>query len=153
MHRSLTGILVTEGAVDAITAAAVGWAERLGPRFDSAALERIVVLDPDGRDGLMPQVLDLYAQSMETHRVQIEQAARQGDAEGLRRAAHGLRSASGSVGALSLAAACLQLEHEASARTDGVSGACEALLGQISLVQQDVQRVLGLLQEAGDGSR
>ena len=86
------------------------WLQRLGAGFDRQAVERLLALDPQEALGLMPQLLQAFEESLQTHLLGLQQALEQGDVQGCRRAAHAVRSASNSMGALEFAAACHALE-------------------------------------------
>jgi len=84
-----------------------------GPRaglLDAQALARLQELDPGGRAGLVQRVLATYTLSLQRLLEQLAAARAAGDSEGLRHAAHTLKSSSASVGALELSALCAQAE-------------------------------------------
>ena len=84
--------------------------------LDAAALERLRLLDPEGRNRVLARVLGAFEASLVRT---LEQLAAQGealDAVALAGIAHTLKSSSASVGALQLAAACAEVERVA--RTD-----------------------------------
>jgi histidine phosphotransfer protein HptB len=80
------------------------------PVLDTASLDQLRQLDPTGGSGFVARVLGTYVRSLERHEAEARQAhqARQWDA--LSRAAHTLKSASASVGALVFAGLCAEVE-------------------------------------------
>ncbi len=78
----------------------------IDPRF----LDQFRQLDPDGGLALASRVMKVYLESSSEIALQIEAALDDGDTEGLRRAAHNLKSSSANVGAMPLAALLKQLE-------------------------------------------
>jgi len=67
-------------------------------------------LDPDGRHGVVSRVLGAFEGSLIRMLQQLEAQREGGDAALVGRLAHTLKSSSGSVGALSLARACAEVE-------------------------------------------
>jgi histidine phosphotransfer protein HptB len=78
--------------------------------LDAQALARLQELDPQGQAGLVPRVLATYTLSLERLLAQFAAARAAGDGDGMRHAAHTLKSSSASVGALELSALCAQAE-------------------------------------------
>jgi histidine phosphotransfer protein HptB len=78
--------------------------------LDAHALARLQELDPGGQAGLVPRVLATYTLSLERLIEQLKAARTAGDHDGMRHAAHTLKSSSASVGALDLSALCAQAE-------------------------------------------
>jgi HPt (histidine-containing phosphotransfer) domain-containing protein len=78
--------------------------------LDAQALARLQELDPQGHAGLVPRVLATYSLSLERLLGQFGAARAAGDRDGMRHAAHTLKSSSASVGALELSALCAQVE-------------------------------------------
>ena len=73
-------------------------------------LEQFRELDPSGGSGLIKEIMQMFLESTADTLRQIDQAAANGDADGLRRAAHTLKSSSANVGAETLSRLFLQLE-------------------------------------------
>lgn len=73
-------------------------------------LEQFRELDPAGGMDLVKEVVQLYLESAEDIVHKIERAAMAGDAEGLRRGAHALKSSSANVGAETLSGLFKRLE-------------------------------------------
>lgn len=88
-----------------------GLSTQLGPEFSPQAVTRLGALDPQGLNGLLPRLFRMYAELMHKQADALERCAHEGRIEGLREAAHAVRSSSLSVGAESFAQACLHLER------------------------------------------
>jgi hypothetical protein len=80
------------------------------PGLDSQALARLRELDPDGRQGVVTRVLVAFETSLTRMITQLEVEREGGDAGVVAGVAHTLKSSSASVGALSLAQACAEVE-------------------------------------------
>ncbi|MEW6293851.1 MAG: response regulator [Pseudomonadota bacterium] len=78
--------------------------------INTACLDQMRQLDPDGSMGLMRKVLKAYLDSSASLQAQVDEALAAGDAEALRRSAHTLKSSSANVGAEALAALYKELE-------------------------------------------
>lgn len=74
-------------------------------------LDQLRELDPSGSLGLARQIIRVYLESSGKGIGQIEQAIDKGDSEGLRSAAHSLKSSSANVGATTLSGLFKQLEE------------------------------------------
>lgn len=85
--------------------------EVLSPR----CLAQLRALDPTGADTFVHRVLNTYLQSLERQQRAIAQAVIDQDAHAVGTAAHALKSASASVGAMALSAQCAALERLAHA--------------------------------------
>lgn len=92
------------------------------------------LLDNLGGDvGFLKELVDAYLDSTPGLLAAMRQAAANGDAAGLQRAAHTLKTGSATMGALALAARCKQLEDigksgsldDAEARIDAAAAACD----------------------------
>lgn len=94
----------------------------LNPR----ALETIRLLPGANGAVLVGRVIAAYVDDTPKRLAQIHSAIQSGDADGLRKAAHGMKSSSANVGAESLAALCKELELIGRAGT--VEGADELLV-------------------------
>lgn len=78
--------------------------------LDAAALAQLRSLDPDGTNRLLERVVKAFDTSTARLLPQLRQAGENGDLESARVAAHTLKSASGSIGALQLSRQCAALE-------------------------------------------
>ncbi len=83
--------------------------------LDQGALGRIRALHRPGGPNLLAKVLGLYSSSSAALIDTLRAAAEAQDAEGLRQAAHALKSSSANVGALAFAELCKNLEQTAAA--------------------------------------
>jgi histidine phosphotransfer protein HptB len=87
------------------------------PKLDEQALARLRELDPDGRHGVMQRVLQAYETSLERQLAKAVEALAAGDAAAVGGIAHMLKSSSASVGALTLAARCAEIDRAVRAGT------------------------------------
>ena len=95
--------------------------------LDQPTLDRLRELDPGGAARLLPRVVAAYETSLERMLPDLA-AARAGDAlnlDAIRHVSHTLKSSSGSLGALRLAALCAEIETKA---RNGEPGGMDALL-------------------------
>jgi histidine phosphotransfer protein HptB len=81
------------------------------PKLDEQALVRLRELDPDGRHGVVQRVLQAYETSLERQLAKAVEARAAGDAAAVGAIAHMLKSSSASVGALTLAARCTEIDR------------------------------------------
>lgn len=79
--------------------------------LDTAALERLRMLDPDGRNGVIVRVLTAFEASLGRMLAQLAAQADPSDPAVVAGIAHTLKSSSASVGALRLAAVCEEVER------------------------------------------
>lgn len=87
-----------------------GAADNAAAVLDVACLDQLRALDPVG-GSFLQRVLQTYQRSLSTQEAAIGQAFGAGDAVALSQAAHALKSASASVGALQLSRLCAQMEQ------------------------------------------
>lgn len=80
------------------------------PVLDAAALDQLRQLDPTGGSGFVARVLGTYERSLARHLAEARQAGDAAQWDKLGRAAHTLKSASASVGALVFSSLCAELE-------------------------------------------
>ena len=113
--------------------------EPAAPLLDQSALENIRALERPGHPSLVGRVIDRYLLDVPKLIGQMRQAQERSDATALARAAHTLKSASASLGALGPAALCKTLE--ANARNGDIGGSA-ALLNQLDLACEHVARAL-----------
>ena len=81
------------------------------PTLDPACLEQLRELDPLGGVTFLRKVLATYLRSLDAQRDHVLVSGAQADWPALSQAAHGLKSASASVGALGLSRLCASLEE------------------------------------------
>ena len=96
--------------------------------LDAQALARLQELDPGGQAGLVQRVLATYTLSLQRLLEQLAAARAAGDRDGMRHAAHTLKSSSASVGALELSALCAQAE---AGLRDGQTAALASVLDRL----------------------
>jgi HPt (histidine-containing phosphotransfer) domain-containing protein len=81
------------------------------PVLDANSLDQLRQLDPSGGSSFLVRVLGTYARSLEKHVAEARQARDTGQWDHVARAAHTLKSASASVGALAFSQVCAEVEH------------------------------------------
>lgn len=101
--------------------------------LDAATLARLHDLDPGGKSGIVARVLRTYEQSLAATLQGLQAAQGRGDLVEVRRLAHTLKSSSGSVGALGLAADCAEVEALARDRQEQQLPAALERLGRDGL--------------------
>jgi HPt (histidine-containing phosphotransfer) domain-containing protein len=115
--------------------------------IDRAFIEQFRELDPDGGMALAARILGVYAESSGATFAEIERAATAGDAEGLRRAAHSLKSSAGNVGARRLAALLKDMESLGKdGRTDDARAGLSALRAEYA---RTLDTIHALIEELG----
>ena len=108
--------------------------------LDQGALGRIRALHRPGGPNLLAKVLGLYSSSSQALIEALRTAAATQDAEGLRQAAHALKSSSANVGALAFADLCKSVELAASAgHLDDACLLLEELLAEHAKVLQALE--------------
>ncbi len=113
----------------------LGESPDLDPVLDAACLSQLRALDPRGGDVFLQRVLNTYLRSLQLQSSAASAAQASGDSKALSEAAHALKSASGSIGALALAQRCAQIE-------DAVRlGELSALPGLVARFSTEVLRV------------
>ncbi len=114
--------------------------------FDEVAVQRLVELDPTGRNHLLERVTKMFAASVEKYLAQIDDANRAGDFKNVRDVAHTLKSSSANLGALKLSQCCVEIETVIRDQTGGDLG---PLIMELRAVADKVLIALPLLLEAG----
>ena len=117
-----------------------GAADNAAPVLDAACLDQLRALDPVG-GSFLQRVLQTYQRSLSAQESAISQAFAAGDTGALSHAAHALKSASASVGALLLSRLCAQMEQ---AVRDGQP---ELLPGLVTQFQEEAVRVHAAVAE------
>src|SRR4051812_11499774 len=113
--------------------------------LDHSAIEAVRQLDPDGQDRLLSRLIALYRDDSSQLLADIDNAMTAGDAEGVARAAHTLKSSSANLGATNVAAIARQIEHSAR------GGELKDLAGSVTKLR--AQRTVALSElEALDAS-
>jgi HPt (histidine-containing phosphotransfer) domain-containing protein len=111
--------------------------------LDSAALERLRELDPNGSSRLLERVLRAFASSASRLARQLGEARAAGDMQGIRHVVHTLKSSSASIGAVALARLCAEIE--AAIRSESYASLPErldAMDRELSAVLQAVTRMI-----------
>jgi len=111
---------------------------------DRVALDKIRALSRDAGDALVQKVINAYVGDTPRHLDGLRQALNGGDADGIRRIAHGLKSASANIGAARLATLSRDLEQLG--RAGSVDGAAP-LLSDMENEFQSVRQSLHALLE------
>lgn len=101
------------------------------------------MLDPAGGNDFLLRVLGTYQQSLKRQLDLLQDAARANDLEQLGRAAHTLKSASASVGAMTLASLCEVIEHRVRRGESGLDEAVSAFVEEAGRVNAAVATLLG----------
>ncbi len=91
-------------------------------------LASIRALDPGGGNRLLAQIVSAFRDNIPSVMIEMRSGLPAGDADRLRRAAHGLKSSAGNVGAETLAGLCRQVEDKA---RQGDLAAMDALVNEI----------------------
>ena len=87
--------------------------------LDTSAIDAVRQLDPDGQDRLLSRLIALYRDDSSQLLADMENGLKVGDAEGVARAAHTLKSSSANLGATNVAAIARLIET--AARTGDIS--------------------------------
>ena len=123
-------------------APATGKKARTGA-INIAFLEQFREMDPSGGMDLIKAVMRIFLDSAGDALQAIDEAVSTGDAEGLRRGAHSLKSSSANVGAETLSGLFRQLE---ALGKDGKLGEAQSVLGAMreafELAAQDIHQLL-----------
>lgn len=103
--------------------------------LDAAALARLRELDPDGRHGVLLRVLTAFETSLARMLVQLSAQLEDGDAGVVAGVAHTLKSSAASIGALTLAQTCADVERRLRE-------------GQSTALRGDIERLLAVGEAA-----
>jgi two-component system sensor histidine kinase/response regulator len=109
--------------------------QELAGGVDLTVLNDILQLDPDGEGDLIRQVVEAYIGSAPALLDAIESGCSEADGERVWRAAHSLKSCSGSLGAMTLYSTCHTIEAKAKA------GDIDAALTLVDTVRKQYNRV------------
>lgn len=119
--------------------------EKKSAAINRQFLKQFQGLDPEGGQGLIRQILQVFQDTSGATLCQIDQAVAAGDADGLRRGAHTLKSSSANVGAETLSGLFRQLEAVGS---EGTLEAAGPLLGEMrQAYAQATREIHELLEE------
>ena len=114
-------------------------ADDLPPALDAAALADLRQLQMPGEPDILQDLLDLFEAETPPLIAKMRDAAAAGDADGLKRAAHGLKGSSSNLGARRLAALSAELERLG---RDGTTEAAVPLLAQLEPEYERVRAAL-----------
>ncbi len=128
------------------SAAEAAQEEAIGSAINRQFLEQFRELDPAGGRGLIERIMRVFLESTAETLRQVEQAVAMGDAEGLRRGAHSLKSSAANVGAETLAGLFRQLE--ALGREDNLEVSRALLDEMLTTYGRTVREIHELLGEA-----
>jgi signal transduction histidine kinase/CheY-like chemotaxis protein/HPt (histidine-containing phosphotransfer) domain-containing protein len=87
-----------------------------GHSIDCSALERLRALQREGKPDIVAEVIHQYFEHTPALLKSMQEAASQGDSDGLQTAAHSLKSSSANLGAMKLASLCKDIETKARAK-------------------------------------
>jgi histidine phosphotransfer protein HptB len=112
--------------------------------LDAACLDQLRALDPSGGSAFLVRVLSTYLRSLDRQAELAAAARAEGDLENVARAAHTLKSASASVGALVFSRCCQEVEQRIRRQElQGLEPHIERLFLEVDRVRQAVQAELG----------
>jgi CheY-like chemotaxis protein/HPt (histidine-containing phosphotransfer) domain-containing protein len=111
------------------------------PPLNPRALDTILRLPGDNGAALVNKVIRAYLADAPARLAQMHAAADAGNAEGLRKAAHSMKSSSANVGAERLAGLCKDLE------TMGRNGTIDAVPHLLKGIATELNRVLAALRD------
>jgi CheY-like chemotaxis protein/HPt (histidine-containing phosphotransfer) domain-containing protein len=113
--------------------------------IDRQVLDQLRELDPTGGQTLVRQILQVYLDTSGNYLAQMEQAIAANDADGLRRAAHSLKSSSANVGAKALSEVFKRME--VLGREANVDGARALIRDALRAYTQATDEIRALLAE------
>ena len=112
--------------------------------LDLASLDQLRQLDPTGDSGFLARVLGTYVRSLERHEAEARQARATGHWDSFARAAHTLKSASASVGALVFSQICADIEGRIRKQElDQLDPQLDQFFSEAARVREAVQAQLG----------
>jgi HPt (histidine-containing phosphotransfer) domain-containing protein len=79
--------------------------------FDEVSIQRLLELDPAGKNHLLERVTRMLSTSVDKYLHQLEDAWRAEDLKTIKDVVHTLKSSSANVGALKLSQCCVDIEH------------------------------------------
>ena len=113
------------------------------PALDPSVLDSLRQLNQDGEPDVVKDVLSLFIADAPMRLQAIASAAAAGDAAALQRAAHTLKGAAGTIGALGLQAACRDVEQGAKAGDISVGRkSVGAVLAEFERVKAEIDQLL-----------
>ncbi len=115
---------------------------RPGPAGDAAALERLMRW---GGDALRTQIVEMFLARAPDQIAAALDAARRGDADGVRKVAHALKSSAGQLGAVTMQRICQDAERRAEA------GEGSSLVPLMQTLQSELGRYRAWLYDPAGG--
>ncbi|MDH3602863.1 MAG: response regulator, partial [Candidatus Tectomicrobia bacterium] len=118
--------------------------------LDHKTLENLRALQQQGRPDILQRVIQTYFANVHGLVDTLREAVSQNDATALQRTAHALKSSSGNVGALTLAAQCKELE--AIGRAHDMTAAAEALAAfetEYTAVCGELEALIAISRDSG----
>jgi HPt (histidine-containing phosphotransfer) domain-containing protein len=113
--------------------------------FDEIAVQRLLELDPAGRNALIDRIIKMFATSVDKYLVQLASARQAQDRRAIKDVAHTLKSSSANVGALKLSQICVEIEN---AIRDDNGLPLEPMIDRLEVEARYVVAALPLLLEA-----
>jgi HPt (histidine-containing phosphotransfer) domain-containing protein len=111
--------------------------------LDPSSLDQLRQLDPTGGSGFVVRVLGTYIRSLERHEAEARHAQSAGQWDVLARAAHTLKSASASVGALTFSQICADIESRIRRQElDQIESCLDRFFSEAARVRDAVQAQL-----------
>lgn len=107
--------------------------------IDPTPLEAIRALEEAGQESLLDTIINMFLEQSRELGMQIQQAVARGDADGIRAAAHSLKSSSANVGAMRVSALSSDLEE---AGREGELGAAQALSDRLQVALTEASAAL-----------
>ena len=110
-----------------------------GAAISSESLERLRAINPSARNGLLPEMIDLFLEDTPKRLAALEEVASQGSAREIAAAAHALKNNANHFGAEKMRAICSQIEEQA---LEGQSNVPPSLLLELAHECDRVQQAL-----------
>lgn len=107
--------------------------------IDPAPLDAIRSLEQAGQESLLDTIVSMFLEQSEALGMQIREAVATGDADGVREAAHSLKSSSANVGAMRVSALSFDLEE---AGRNGTLDNAAALADRLHLAIKEANQAL-----------
>ncbi len=112
--------------------------------IDPEVVASLRELAPEDEPGFVRELIDAYRDDAVVHLAGIKESLKSNDAEGLRKAAHTLKSSSANVGAVQVSRLALEIETLARAGTPGpAAGLAAQLDAEFARALNAWDRILG----------
>lgn len=113
------------------------------PALDANVLESLRQLNQAGQPDIVREVLTVFLADAPARLAAIDQAIGAGDAQAVQRAAHALKGAAGSIGAMALQGCCRELEERGKDRElDGAAALGSAIRAECARVKTEITEIL-----------